>query len=449
MPHQRGARAEGTARRRVVVVGASLAGLTVAEALRSEGSEDAIIVVGAEPDLPYGRPPLSKQVLHGLWEPEATALRSPAELDDRGIEVRTGTRIDRVDVDGHELVAGDERIGYDVLVIATGVTARSVHGALVLRTLDDARELRRRMSTAERVVVVGGGVLGSEIASGARKAGLPTTLVARSARLSLGSVGTALSDRLVALHWANGVDVRLGVGDVRVDVCANAPDGAARGVRLADGTLVPGDLVVAAIGGRPATEWLDGTRIDHRDGVRCDADGRAQDVDGAVLPDVYAVGDVAAWIDPRTGAALRVEHQTNAIEQGLAVAATIVHGTGSHPPTPFFWSELHGVRIQAAGRFAPASARGRGDTPAPAPEPARAGCDATPPTQRDTAFDGGVSSGERCPVPALVPLPGTDPDHPVLVATSADGTVTGVVGWHAARAFREARALLDRTPATT
>lgn len=358
----------------VVVIGASVAGVTLAEALRASGHSGPITLVGAEPHAPYARPPLSKQVLDGTWEPDRAALRTASELQALGVTLRTGASATSVDPVRHEVVVDGDPLGYDVLVLATGVEptrpvlpGRSVH---VLRTLDDAVALRATWERATSVAVLGTGVLGSELASAARKTGRDVTMIGRSGRLTFGTVGALLSDRLAALHRANGVDLRL--------TAAAEPSAVA---------AVDADLVVAAVGGRPRTDWLSDSGLTIDDGVVCDATGLA-------APDVYAIGDVARWTDPSSGRAVRVEHQTNAIEQALAVAATLTGGPPQAAPTPFFWSEVHGVRIQAAGSF-----------------------------------------------DADVPLVADD-DEPRVLRQPA-----GVVGWGAPRAFRLARAELAPVPA--
>lgn len=375
----------------VVVVGAGVAGVTCAEALRAAGHDGQITLVGAEPHAPYARPPLSKQVLDGSWDPSRSVLRTVAELDDLDVMLHTGVTATGLDPAAHVVTVGGVGLRYDVLVIATGVEPvrpdiPGIEHARVLRTLDDAVALRSAWTRAERVVVMGTGVLGSEIASAARHQGQEVALVGRSGRLSFGTVGALLSDRLGELHRDHGVDLRTGAGarGIRAD-----------GVVLGDGSTLPADLVVAATGGRPRTSWLAASGLTVRDGVCSDHLGRA-------APDVYAIGDVARWTDPATGRSVRVEHQTNAIEQALSVAATITGAAPLPDAVPFFWSEVHGVRVQAAGTF----------------DPAR-------------------------------PLVPWQDDGDALaqqdVLVQRGQTTTGVVGWGAPRAFRRARAELDRT----
>lgn len=354
----------------VVVVGASVAGVTIVESLRASGHTGPVTLVGSEEHTPYARPPLSKQVLDGTWEPGRAALRTADELRGLDVTLRTGSTATALDPVRHEVVVDGHPLGYDVLVVATGVEptrpvleGRPVH---VLRTLDDAVALRAAWQHAASVAVLGTGVLGSELASAARKDGRAVTMIGRSGRLTFGTVGPLLSDRLAELHRDHGVDLRLAA-----PVAQDAID--------ASGA----EVVVAAVGGRPRTEWLEGSGLTIDDGVVCDATGRA-------ARDVYAIGDVARWTDPTTGRATRVEHQTNAIEQALAVAATLTGGAPQAVPVPFFWSEVHGVRIQAAGIFDPG-----------------------------------------------IPLD-VDADDPRVLRQPS-----GVVGWGAARAFRIARAELS------
>jgi len=384
---------------RVVIVGAGAGGLTAAEALRNEGFTGPITLIGHEPHVPYHRPPLSKQVLTGEWTADRTHLLDATGLARLDLHLALGTRATALDITGRTVTAGGELIPYDRLIIATGVMARGLAGVRrlagmhTLRTIDDAIALRADLEAARRVVVIGSGVLGSEIASAARKLGREVVLIGRSRAMRLGQVGDHLSAQIEQLHRDNGVAVRSGVtvtdaiGGPRVE-----------GVALSDGSVVPADVVVVAVGGAPSTDWLAGSGLDIRDGVACDATGQA-------ARDVYAVGDVARWCDEAGDAVPRAEHHLNAVEQALAVAHLLMTGKPSRAIIPFFWSELHGTRIQAYGRFASA-------------------------------------------VP-LETIAGDPADHRFVAASRREGRITGVVGWNMPRDFRDARTLVDQSPAVT
>lgn len=376
--------------RRIVIVGASVAGLTTVETLRAGGFTGSVTLIGEEDHMPYGRPPLSKQVLTGDWSPDRAELSGAAELAALDVRILRGRRATGLDLRHRSVFVGGDAVPYDLLVIATGVIARRMEGTNglagvhCLRTVDDAMTLRSELASATRVVVVGAGVLGSEIAAAVRKSGIEVSLVGRTAELRLGQLGGHLSCRLADLHRANGVDLRLGVG-VRAVLGA----GRASAVRLSDGSVISTEVIVAAIGSLPATKWLEDSGLKLADGILCDADGLA-------APDVYAVGDVARWRDDETGAFTRAEHYLGAIEEARSVARLIVTGQKSAAVVPFFWSELYGTRIQAYGRF-PA------DTPL-------------------TAIAG-------------------DPNDARFVAESViDDRTVGVVGWNMPREFRVARA---------
>jgi 3-phenylpropionate/trans-cinnamate dioxygenase ferredoxin reductase component len=380
----------------VVIVGASLAGLTTAEGLRNEGYAGAITLVGEEDRAPYNRPPLSKQVLAGIWDVERTTMRDAEQLESLGVHHLRGMRATGVDVVGHTVTVGDVRLPFQHLVAATGVAARrlpkvdGLSGIHSLRTADDAMALRRDLDGAGRVAIVGAGVLGCEIASALRSAGHDVTLIGRGRAPHFGQTGGHLSGMISELLQENGVRMRMGL-----TVTDAVGRGRVSALRLSDGSIIPADVVVAAIGCTPRVGWLSGAGIDISDGVLCDANGVA-------APDIYAVGDVARWLDPVSGEAHRVEHQATAIERAHAVAHLMVTGEPTAPIASFFWSELFGNRILVHGRL---------DTDVP-----------------------------------LTQVAGQFSERRFVGATIHRGRRTGLVGWNMPREFRRERARLIQQP---
>lgn len=340
----------------VVIVGASLAGLRAAETLRQAGFDGQVSLVGSEPHLPYDRPPLSKQVLAGEWEPDRIGLR-PAEMyDEMGLDLLLGRTAQSLDLSARRVLLDDgEPLPFDGLVIATGAVARTLPGTPplagihVLRTVEDCLAIRADLDAGpRRVVVVGAGFIGSEVAATARRRGLEVTIL-EALPVPLGrALGEEMGRVCGALHRDEGVDLRLGVG-------VEGFEGVERveAVRLADGSRVEADVVVVGIGVRPATDWLEGSGLTLRDGVVCDERSAAL---GA--PGVFAAGDVARWPNPLFGEEMRVEHWTNAVEQGDAVARNLLAWARGEPgepyaPVPYFWSDQYDTKIQFVGRARP------------------------------------------------------------------------------------------------
>jgi NADPH-dependent 2,4-dienoyl-CoA reductase/sulfur reductase-like enzyme len=334
----------------VVVVGASLAGLRGAEALRRQGHTGRLVLLGDEPHAPYDRPPLSKEVLRGDREPDAIALAKPQSLSDLAIELRTGTRATALDLAARRVVLeGGEAIGFDGLLVATGARARPLPGApalpgvFTLRTLDDCLAIRAALAGSPRVVVVGAGFIGAEVAASCRARGLSVTILealpSPMARVLNPEVGAVCA----AIHRDHGVDVRLGTGVAAIEGGARVER-----VRLQDGSCVDADVVVVGIGAVPDTDWLAGSGLRLDDGVVCDA--RC-----AAAPGVVAAGDVARWLHPVYGEHVRIEHWTNAVEMSEAAAARLLHGDAAPPfaPVPFVWSDQYDVKVQATGRIRP------------------------------------------------------------------------------------------------
>ncbi len=331
----------------VVVVGASLAGLRAVEEARALGFGGRLVVVGAEAHLPYDRPPLSKQVLAGEWDADRTALRT-LPYEDLAVEWHLGRRAAALNVaDRVVLLADGERLGYDACVLATGAVPRTLPetpplpGIHVLRTLDDCLNLRAELDHAPRVVVVGAGFIGAEVAATCRGRGLDVSVLEALPSPMVRGLGPTLGDALGRLHVDHGVDLRLGVGVAGFEGHARV-----EGVVLGDGTVVAADVVVVGIGVRPATDWLEESGLTIEDGVVCDATCLA-------APGVVAAGDVARWPNPLFGGeSMRLEHWTNAAEQGAFVARRLLAGNGDAPafePVPYVWSDQYDVKIQVVG----------------------------------------------------------------------------------------------------
>ena len=334
--------------RTIVVVGASLAGLRAAETLRREGYEDRLVLVGAEPHLPYDRPPLSKELLAGEWEPEQIALRKQP-YDDLDLDLRLGRRATGLDVDGRvvELDGGGESLPFDGLVVATGARPRTLpdtpalDGIFVLRTLDDCLDLRARLERRPRVVVIGAGFIGSEVAATCRGRGLEVTVLEMLATPLERAVGPVVGDACGRLHRDHGVDLRCGVKVAGFEGAARVER-----VRLADGSAIDADVVVVGVGVVPETRWLEGCGLELDDGVVCDETCLA-------APSIVAAGDVARWPNPLfDGERMRVEHWTNATEQGVAAARRLLvddRAAEAFAPVPFVWSDQYDVKIQVVG----------------------------------------------------------------------------------------------------
>lgn len=324
--------------RRIVVVGASAAGLVAVETLRREGYDGTITLVGDEPHTPYDRPPLSKQILAGQWEPDRVALRTPAELGPLDLDLRLGVAATGLDLAARRVLLADgEQVAYDGLIVATGVRTRRLpgQGAHVLRTLDDALALRERLGPGRRLAVVGAGFLGAEAAAVARGRGCEVTLLEPAPVPLAHAVGEQVGRVLSGAHVEHGVELRTGV---------TVTEATAHEVRLADGTLVEADEVLVAIGSVPNTEWLAGSGLDLTDGLVCDQYSCA-------APDVYGAGDVARWHNPLFGVQMRIEHRTNAAEQAMAAARNLLRPEARKPfaPVPYFWSDQYDIKIHAHG----------------------------------------------------------------------------------------------------
>ncbi|MFF0447503.1 NAD(P)/FAD-dependent oxidoreductase [Streptomyces sp. NPDC004609] len=335
-----------------VVVGASVAGVRTAQALRREGWRGRLVLVSDEHHTPYDRPPLSKQLLTGAWDAARAGLLDEAAARESGIELILGAAAERLDPAGREVhLVGGSVLPYEIVVLATGAAARPspwrpASGLHVLRTLGDVTALRRDLERPGPVVVVGGGFIGAEVASAARALGREVTVVDPLPVPMGRAMGDAIGRLFTGLHHRHGVATAFGVGVEDVTGEAGALD-----VRLGDGRSLPAATVVVGIGAVPNDGWLRGSGLPVDDGVLCDEHGRVPGHDG-----VYAVGDVARWHHPGRGGRVRVEHWTNAVEQAACVAHTAVHpgSPRAHAPVEYVWSDQYDWKAHIVGR--PASA---------------------------------------------------------------------------------------------
>ncbi|KZM72946.1 NAD(P)/FAD-dependent oxidoreductase [Nocardia terpenica] len=336
--------------KRIAVVGASLAGLSAARALRAQGFAGELTLVGAERHRPYDRPPLSKEFLAGAVD--ADGLRLETDTEELQAKWMLGVTATGLDTGTRSLLLDDgTRLCADGIVLATGSRARPwpggdrLAGVHTLRTLEDAMRLRAALRPGARVVVIGAGFIGSEVASTARGLGLDVTVVEAAPTPLAGPLGPELGAAVANLHTDHGTVLHCGVG-----VAGLTGADRVTGVELRDGRRLAADVVVAGIGGVANIEWLRGSGLDLGDGVRCDSGGATR------VSRIVAVGDCAAWYDPAEGGHRRIEHWTAASERPAIAVATLLSGgraPGVAPRPPYFWSDQYGCRIQFAGTVFP------------------------------------------------------------------------------------------------
>ncbi len=330
----------------IAVIGASLAGLSAARALRAQGFDGDLTVIGGEQRRPYDRPPLSKEFLTGDIGEDALTLE--AEDDNLNAEWLLGVHATHLDGSAAAVqLDNGAAIQADGIVLATGARARTwpgsegLAGVHVLRTVDDAVALRDELRPGARLVVIGAGFIGAEVASTAAKLGLDVTVVEAALAPLAGPLGVQLGAAVARLHTEHGTRLLCGapvaglIGDDRVT-----------GIELADGRRLAADIVLVGIGAVPNVEWLRDSPVELANGVVCDAGGATS------VPNVVAVGDCAAWHEPSVGWPHRVEHWTGALERPAIAVATLLAGgrhNGNPAKPPYFWSDQYGRRIQFAG----------------------------------------------------------------------------------------------------
>ncbi|WP_432925094.1 NAD(P)/FAD-dependent oxidoreductase [Microbispora sp. CA-135349] len=337
----------------VAIVGASLAGLSAARALRAQGFGGRLMIVGTEAHRPYDRPPLSKEFLAGQMTTADLALEADGE--DLDAEWRLGVAATALE-QGEPLritLADGSVVEADGVVIATGAIARtlgtgigdSLAGVHTVRTIEDASALRADLDAARRLVVIGAGFIGAEVACVARTLGLDVTIVEAAPAPFARALGPEMGAALAGLHEDHGVRLICGAA-----VHALTGDGRIDGVLLEDERRLDADVVLVGIGARPAVDWLDGSGVKIGDSVVCDSGGATS------VPGVVAVGDCAAWFDPALGVHLRVEHWTGAARRPATAARTLLSGGAAVPDglaPPYLWSDQYGMRVQFAGHTLP------------------------------------------------------------------------------------------------
>ena len=376
-----------------VIVGASLAGLTCAQSLRAEGYTKKITLIGAEKHFPYNRPPLSKQVLSGKWQAAQTNIDSAEKFTELKLNFLIDYEAIELNVGLQEITTNKHTLKYEELIIATGASVRRLPGTEgmsrvhVLRTIDDALGLRDALVGINSAVVVGAGVLGSEVISALSEYGIHATVIDRMEAPQLPLTGGHFASRVNELFLEHGVATKYGVEIVSVSENESGIT-----LDLSDGLKVSGEIAVVAIGCIPNVDWLANSGLDISNGVLCDSNG-------LVAPHIYAVGDVARWHNPVTGKSLRLENQTSAIEQGLAVGKFIATGQSSAPTHPFFWSEIFGNKILMLGNL-------------------------------------------EVDIPLTI-VHGSPSDNRFVAATISNGVTTGIVGWNMPREFRQSRAMME------
>jgi len=335
----------------ITIVGASLAGVRAAEALRSEGFKGNIKLLGDEAHIAYDRPPLSKSFLEGEMTSEKLSLLTSEKINELELEVRTDSKASNLDIESRTLEVNGEVEEFDALIIATGARARKlpnteeINGVHTLRSLDDSIKIRKSFKSGNpKVVVVGGGFIGCEVAATASNLGIEVTIV-ESQDVPLSHVlGEEAGKVISELHTNNGVRLKCGV-----EVQEIRGDSQVEGVLLEDGTLLEADLVIVGIGAVPNTEWLENSGLTIENGVCCDQTCLA-------APNIVAAGDVARWDHQGYGKSIRLEHWDNAAEQGKHAALRLLQTEAEalpYDPIPWFWSDQFDRKIQLAGISGP------------------------------------------------------------------------------------------------
>jgi len=349
----------------IVIVGGGLAGAKGAEGLREQGFQGGLTVIGAEDQLPYERPPLSKSYLQGKSTLADAQVHNNQWYDDNSVDLRLATTVTAVRPGANEIeLAGGETIGYGALLLATGSTPRRLPvpgadaaGILTLRRVEDSDAIRQTFGADRRLAIIGGGWIGLEVAAAAREAGTEVTVIEATAAPLLAVLGPDLAAVFATLHTDHGVTLYT---EARVAEILTT-DGRASGVRLADGTVIPADAVVVGIGAAPNTELAEQAGLAVDNGVLVSAALRSSD------PDIYAVGDIANAEHPFVGTRIRVEHWANALNQPAVAAGAMLGNDVSYDALPYFYTDQYDLGMEYVGHAPPGSYSQvvvRGDLPA-------------------------------------------------------------------------------------
>lgn len=331
----------------IVIVGAGHAGGAVAANLRQLGSDTPITVIGDEPHLPYQRPPLSKAWLKSDVAFSAVGLRPQSYYDQRSISLRLGTRVTAIDRGSRTInLASSESLAYDKLILATGARARrlglageDLPGVHVLRTIADADRLKAGLVSGQRLVVIGGGYIGLEVAASARLKGMDVVVIEREARLLARVASQPISAFMQGFHESQGVKFRLETGVAGFAM----HEGCVTGVEMSDGQTAPADMVLVGVGAVPDIALAEAAGITCRNGICVDLEARTSE------PDIFAIGDCTERPLPHYGCRARLESVASALEQARQAAAAICGAKAPAPEVPWFWSDQYDVKLQFAG----------------------------------------------------------------------------------------------------
>ena len=331
----------------IVVIGAGQAGLQVADSLRREDFEGRVVLAGAEPSLPYQRPPLSKKFLTGDMAAERLLMRQQSFFDERGIETLVGTPVDHLDIANRTLKVGDETIRWDGIAFCTGtvvnqlpVDGTGLAGVHYLRTLADTTAIAAELPTVGTATVIGGGFIGLEVAASLRKLGKDVTVIEAQSRLMERAVTPVISEFFRELHETNGTEILL---DARVERIVGGDDGRVGGVRLADGRTVDAELVVIGIGVHAETELARDAGLECEDGIIVDEFAVTSE------PAIVAAGDCARFPCIYSSGLIRLESVQNAMDQAKVAAATLAGKPVAYDAVPWFWSDQYDKKLQMAG----------------------------------------------------------------------------------------------------